>query len=567
MKYLTQHVRSVCGEHRSAAARLSQSQRRPSQRKSCGLALSLALASLALSTLPACGSDDTMATSMGGGGSGGSAGQSGAASIEFSSTGTLEVAPLAAIELSVQVRPAGLHSVRFSLTGDSLDASLATTEVTTDSNGVATTTLFAPSSVTSFNVRASVGTEVSASRTVSVSEQGFGALRIKPQYSGSREISSWTASVHPGRRCSDLSGNPPPDGALWTTVSPGQVIEIESVPAGTYAAVTLRASQFAGGCSDLAGVMAGETKSVDVTVINRPLQLSETDLDMTLGLDDLNYDWEVGLESARETAKAALLGDAQSDVDALLNAMAASLPTADATLFQTSRDAGAWDGQVSAWLGADAHTLLRSTLDQWFTASAARLSGDRVLYGKLQAVGNTPGWGTWHLEEVAGLAPAKAGFPPDIGKLSLSADPDDSLLLGGSFYFFPARLVVGTAEQQAVSTSSTATSAPEALAEIVDCDGLGAELAGQGTLFEGCDGICGAEACRAGLTALFNRARDASTESPATLTFSAAAATEIDAEARPTGFQGTWIGEIAGSAQGPLSVSGSAAGAQSIPPQ
>ncbi|MCB9586440.1 MAG: hypothetical protein H6718_13645 [Polyangiaceae bacterium] len=529
----------------------------------------MALAVLALSALPACGASDAedMAGVGASGGSGGTAGQSGAASIDFDSTGTLEVAPLAAIELTVQVRPAGAHSVRFSLTGDSLDASLAATEVATDANGVATTTLFAPSSVTSFNVRASVGTEVSASRTVSVSEQGFGALRIKPQYAGNRDISSWTASVHPGRRCSDLAGNPPPDGALWTTVSPGQTIEIESVPAGTYAAVTLRASQFAGGCSDLSGVLAGETKSVDVTVINRPLQLSETDLDMTLGLDDLSYDWELGLDSARASAKSALLGGAQSDVDALLNAMAASLPAAESALFQTNRDSGAWDSQVSAWLGADAHEVLRSTLDQWFEASAQRLSGDRVLYGKLQAVGSTPGWGTWRLEEVAGLSPTKAGFPPDIGKLSLSADPDDSLLLGGSFYFFPSRLVVSAAEQQAVSVSSNAVNAPEALAEVVDCDGLGAELAGQGVLFDGCDGVCGAVACRAALTTLFTRARDASADAPATLTFSAAAATEIDAEARPTGFQGTWVGEIASSYEAPLSVSGSAEGAQSIPPQ
>ncbi len=527
----------------------------------------LALVALSAAVAAGCGaSEDSSANGSATGGSGGSAGQTGAASIEFSNEGTLEVAPLVAIELAVQVRPEGQHSVRFSLTGDSLDASLAATEVTTDSSGVATTTLFAPSHVTSFNVRAAVGTEVSASKTVSVSEQGFGTLRVTPEYSGGREVTSWTASVHPGRRCSDLSGNPPPDGALWTTVSPGQTIEIDSVPAGTYSAVTLRASQFAGGCSDLAGVMAGETKSVAVQVINRPLQLSETELDMTLGLDDLNYDWELGLDTARASAKAALLGESESDIDALLDAMAQSLPSGDAALFQSSRDSGAWDAQVAAWIGSGAEKVLRSTLDQWFEASASRLSGDQVLIGKLQAVGSSPGWGTWHLEEVAGLAPAKAGFPADIGKLSLSADPDDSLLLGGSFYFFPSRLVVSAAEQQAISASGTAT-APEALAEVIDCDGLGASLAGQGVLFEGCDGVCGALACREGLSHLFKRARDASGDTPATLTFSAAAATEIDSEARPTGVQGTWVGEIEGSTQAPLSISGSAKGAQSLPPQ
>ncbi|MCA9631258.1 MAG: hypothetical protein KC766_26535 [Myxococcales bacterium] len=503
----------------------------------------------------------------GSGGTGGSAGQTSAASIEFASDGTLLVEPLVATELVVQVRPVGRHTVRFSLTGDSLDASLAATEVSTDSAGVATTTLFAPSHVTSFNVRAAVGTEVSASKTVSVSEQGFGTLRVTPEYSGGRDVTSWTASVHPGRRCSDLSGNPPPDGALWTTVSPGQTIEIESVPAGTYAAVTLRANQFAGGCSDLSGVMSGETKSVDVQVINRPLQLSETDLDMTLGLDDLNYDWELGLDGARADAKAALLGEAQSDVGALLDAMAASLPGSAASLFQTSRDSGAWDAQVATWIGAGSTDVLRTALDQWFDASAPRLSGDRVLFGKLEASGTTPGWATWKLEEVAGLSPTKAGFPPDIGKLSLSSDPDDSLLLGGSFYFFPSRLVVGAAEQQAISSSTNASTGGEALAELIDCEGLGASLAGQGELFDGCDGECGALACKAGLQQLFSRARDASIDTPATLTFSAAAAAEIDSEARPTAFEGTWVGELDDQSDTPLSLSGSAKGAQSLPPQ
>src|SRR5690606_7832705 len=104
-----------------------------------------------------CGASDD--TSGGVGGSGGSGAQTGASSIEFASQSTLELEPLQAVNLRVQVKPAARHAVRFSLNGDSLDASLAATEVTTGDDGVAETTLFAPSKVASFSVRGAVGTE------------------------------------------------------------------------------------------------------------------------------------------------------------------------------------------------------------------------------------------------------------------------------------------------------------------------------------------------------------------------------------------------------------------------
>lgn len=521
-----------------------------------------------------CGASDD--ASGGVGGSGGSGAQTGASSIEFASQSTLELEPLQAVNLRVQVKPAARHAVRFSLNGDSLDASLAATEVTTGDDGVAETTLFAPSKVASFSVRGAVGTEVSASLTVSVSELGFGTLRVTPDYAGKRPVSSWTASVHPGRACSDLSGNPPPDGALWTTVSPGQVLELTSVPAGTFAAVTLRASQFAGGCADLGSIVPSKTQTLSVHVINRPLQLGATDLSMSLGLDALDYDWQLGLDSARANAKSSLLGSAESDPKALLDAMSEalgeSLGESSRALFQVARAANSWDQEVSAWLGADAPSFMRDALDAWFEASATRLVGDQVISGHLRASGATPGWASWELDAVAGLAPDRAGFPPDIGKLGLSSDPDDSLLLGGSFFFFPTRLVMSLAEQKAVAAATNAEDGASALGELVDCEGLAAELSSlpgnsPGLLFEGCDAVCGALACHAALELLFTRASAATSHAPAGLQFSAAAATEIDAEARPTAFMGSWIGDMEIGGDAKLSVSGVASGSKPTPPQ
>jgi len=516
-----------------------------------------------------CGSSEDAGVAPGG--SGGTAGQSGASSIEFSSKGTLELGPSQAINLRVQVKPAGHHVVRFSLNGDSLDASLAATEVSTAQDGSAETTLFAPSKVSGFAVRAAVGTEVSTSLTVSVSELGFGTLRVTPDYAGKRPINSWTASVHPGRACADLKGNPPPDGALWATVSPGQILELTSVPAGSFAAVTLRASQFAGGCSDLSAIVPGKTQTLSVHVLNRPLQLADADLSMSLGLDALDYDWQLGLDSARANAKSSLLGDAESDPGALLDAMADSLDGTPGegprALFQIARSTNDWDQAVAAWLGAGAPSFLRDALDTWFEASAGRLVGERVISGHLRASGATPGWASWELDSVAGLTPKHAGFPTDIGKLGLSSDPDDSLLLGGSFFFFPTRMVMSLAEVQAVKSATSAEDGPAALAELVDCDGLGAELAGQGSLFDGCDAACGALACAGALELLFTRASSAANFPPASLQFSAAAATEIDAEARPTAFKGSWIGDMDVGAGAKLSVSGVASGVKPSPPQ
>src|SRR5690606_569113 len=111
-----------------------------------------------------------------------------------------------------------------------------------------------------------------------------------------------------------------------------------SVPAGTFAAVTLRASQFAGGCADLGSIVPSKTQTLSVHVINRPLQLGATDLSMSLGLDALDYDWQLGLDSARANAKSSLLGSAESDPKALLDAMsealAESLGESSRALFQ-----------------------------------------------------------------------------------------------------------------------------------------------------------------------------------------------------------------------------------------
>lgn len=511
------------------------------------------LAALALGA--GCGSSAGDGGVGGTGGSGGTGGD-GPTAVDFIPGQTLELTPLEAVDLQIRVRPPARYPVRFSLNGNSRDASLAATTLHTDAEGLATTTLFAPSQVASFTVRATVGNEVSAALAVAVSELGFGTLRITPSYGGQRQVSTWTASVHTERRCTDLSGTPPPDGALWAHASPGEALRLGSVPAGSFYAVTLRASQFAGGCTDLPSIVAGEEKAVSVQVFNRPLQLDQVQLSVMFGVSPEESDWEVAHGAAKDAALTALIGDSEHDVDALLDAMA-ERAGADAQLLIEARAVGDWDARVHLLLGDPAERALRDALGAWIDRGTARLVGPDVLSAALSASAAGP---MLQLRRVAGLTPTVAGFSEQVTGFGFSADPDDSLLFGGTLSYLPTRLALAAAEQHGLDTPGDLAAA---LSAVVDCAALSQDLASADEpheVFSGCDLDCAEQLCLEAVSELVERARAASDAAPVKVMFSATALAEVDSEARPSGFTGTWVGELTGFPQRTLRLSGTSRG-------
>ncbi len=427
--------------------------------------------------------------------------------------------------------------------------------------------LIAPTGPTTFSVRASVGSAVSTVLAVSVSESGFATVQAVPTYAGKRTVDYWVASVHAGTSCASLSGTPPPDGDLTAKTLASQVPQIEDVPVGPVLAVTLRAGHFAGGCVDVQKLTAGQLNQVTVPVIDRPIQLGSTDLDVQLGLDADG--WQQNLDDDVTPTAQAMLGGAADDIAALLDSMRDSTAdTSQAAAFQTTRQSYGWDGVLSTALGVSTPpAMLRSQVKAWMNAGIANLSAPDTIKGRLLAAGQSPGKAELDLESIGGVAPADAGFPVQ-NLVSWSADANDTVLLGAGLVWLPSRLLTALATKPALAAYPNAKSIPDVLEQIADCNAVAGALTGQGQYeaFAGCDKLCVASLCRGGVTLMWQRARDASGNdwSTGTLDVGATGAAMVDDVAAPRSFDGTWIGKLA---LGPtaVSVSGPASGVAAHP--
>lgn len=128
------------------------------------------------------------------------------------------------IELKVKVlndddEPERLQPVSFNLAGRPEDSSLSSLVDTTDSQGIASVVLQAASRPVTFEVRATVGTERSATFSVSVSGVGFGSLRVSAPYDGGRAVSQRFVLALPNVTCDDAAyavGDPK------TVIAPGE---------------------------------------------------------------------------------------------------------------------------------------------------------------------------------------------------------------------------------------------------------------------------------------------------------------------------------------------------------
>src|SRR5262249_34936452 len=153
------------------------------------------------------------------------------------------------------------YEIRFALLGDSFDASLDEASVIADSQGRANVVLHAPNMSTIFRLRASIEGGPSAEAQIAVSDQGFGTVRVLPEYMGTRAVKSWTASVVARAKCADIAPKLPtePPGALVGTAGAAGYPIIKGAPVGPNLAVTLRAGHYMWGCSDATGLKANDT--------------------------------------------------------------------------------------------------------------------------------------------------------------------------------------------------------------------------------------------------------------------------------------------------------------------
>ena len=464
----------------------------------------------------------------------------------------------AQITLKLRALPAKTYQVRFALPvggGDPLDAVLDQASVTTDTQGIASVTLTAPSAPASFQVRASVGS-VSTSLTINVNDTGTATLQVQPLYAGFRAITTWVASAYPDKTCADLPGIPPEDGPLQTLPAAANAApQLTDVPAGTRLAVTLRSGHFVGGCASLEKVPPGpadKPQIVQVTVLDRPIDLSASPLTVSFGLTEPEATWNSLLQTSSDALLQALPGTSTDDVDALLDAMREASQSS-LQLFENARAAEHWDDLLRSYWGATAATKLHDVCAGWLAAGRQKFgSSDHLFTGTLTAI-SQPGSpldqrsADLKLLTAAGLEGDKSGFVAR-ARVSWSASSDDTLLLATDLYFVESQFVAALAQAAALEARTDPSNAPALLATTLDCPAVAAALSAAGPdarlAYEGCGVGCLTSLCQSGVAAIWQRGADATGLAPAHLSITATGATRVGDAAEVVGVSGSWLGAL-----------------------
>ncbi len=518
----------------------------------------LALAALPFTIVVACGSSggDAGASPAAGAGDVGAAGAADAdsepvpQSLSFSPGKTLELSPKQSRQLTLVTDPPGRFHVRFALLGSGYDSApadavLDTSDVQTTADGIAHVKLTAPSTPTTFSVRASVAGKVPAFLGVSVSSLGYTTLRVMPSYNGHRSVSEWTATARTGTKCSKLVGIPPPDGDLSVSASAGEPLELEA-PIGLALTVTVRAGHYIGGCVDEPALDESDGNQLLVYASDRPLNLGATRLDLGFGPSDVRPSFSKLMKSSEAEAEGALVGNSANDVQLLLDAMRDATTAASRDAFSAARLARGWEAALTSAFGSRAASRLRDPVERWLNAGVASFSAPDTFFGQLSA---EAGAAQFNLVSVAHVAPGDAGLPSSF-QSSWSSDSSDTLLLGSELSWVPSRLVTALAVAPALLEFPSQTSLEGALAQSVDCTLVSKTLLLHGTtpgaiVYGNCDAACALAACSSAISALWRRASDASAGSVARLGVTAAGAAEVGDAGEVTGLKGSWVGELA----------------------
>lgn len=443
----------------------------------------------------------------------------------------LTLAPGERARLHFLVSPKGVHAVRFALTGDSGDASLDIDFTSTAKDGRVSVELTAPSSARTFTVRASLDSGSGAEVPVSVSGIGFGKIEVVPSYSGKRTVTKWTATVTTGTSCAELSGLPPPDGPLVGTASAKAHPIIKGAPVGPPLVVTVRAGHFAGGCADVKGLGAFETKRVSITLLDRPIDLSKNALSLSLTLDPPTTELEKLFDEAREST--ALAFAPSPEAAGLLDSMAAALPASLRPGFDGARDASEWDDIVATYFAAKDLSLYELA-DGWLRQAAESLDLRAGMSGRIVPA-SAKGAASYEPTSLFGVDATRGDMA--VAPVSWSASPGDVVQIGGAFAFSPTALLAESIELE--------TPVKEALVAAVDCEELASELAGASSWAE-CEADCLASACTEALGILWSRATHEAGASAnlATWTVTASGDAKVGDEAELIGFDGSWVGSI-----------------------
>jgi hypothetical protein len=499
--------------------------------------------------------DSSYAYGGGAGGRGGSSTTAVPASLAFEGIGnpaTLRIPPNDSKTVRVVAQPPGVYPIRFGLLGDTGGASLDRSEAETDADGVAEVVLTSPETVVAFSLRASVGAQVEAKALIVVAES-FATLQLRPNYAGERPIVYWVGSARIGTTCDGLPVNPE-DGDLVDQAIPTKnqgepdLPTLTSVPTGTQLVVTLRAARYIQGCAVTSNLVRDKVNELVVPVRDVPLNVGGADLDLVLNIDPATAKLDALLDKAEAVMFESLTKGQANDVTTLLDAMAEATDPTQTSGFTDQRGRGNWDTWLSPALGLLPSSELRRPLRGWFATARAQLLQRDLLSGRLLATALSGDSAELHLSRTFGYDPIAAGFSPTL-QLSVTAETGDSLVVGGTFDWFPTQLLGRVVADVAAGARAGASTAPDALASELSCERVAAELFDHGTdssqVFPGCDLGCTTELCKTAVQNLWKRMTDITASEPAKLVLSATGAAKVDDHANVASVSnGAWSANV-----------------------
>ncbi|MDI3288422.1 hypothetical protein [Polyangium sp. 15x6] len=458
----------------------------------------------------------------------------------FTNEGPLTLGMREMATITVRTEPPSSDEVRFILLGDSLDATLDRVAAPMDAAGTATVTMRAPNKATKYRLRAWIKDGPEAELPVTVSSDGFATLEVVPQYKGKREVTEWTVSLLPRSTCEAVAPLLPENApAEFVGSAPVDTpLLVEKAPVGPTIAVSVRAGHYAWGCATASGLIAGTTQTIKVNIIDKPVVVGKTDLDVTFTFSPAQTPF---LSMMTAAGKSLLDGFSPADVEmasVLLDEMAARVSEQDAVLFAEARAASGWDTITKDHLAAQPMSL-RAAIEGFLqTATAAPPT---ELAGRLTAITAVPGYGSFSPSRF-GVVPADEAGMPGTHLVKIASEPGDNISTSGEIFWLPTRYVGGACKSAALEGAPEGSTMGDALATIAGCDALGQALGGFGT----CDATCLAGLCQEALTARWDAAQDGSAiEGKIGLIqiFAAAGAT-VDDIAVPVSLQGSWLGTV-----------------------
>ena len=461
--------------------------------------------------------------------------------IRFEQDGTITLAPGATRSIRVIASPATSYDVRFAVIGDALDGWIESAAVKADANGVATMVLHAPDQPTTFHLRASIvfangDAGPSAETSVAVSAQGFGTVRVLPQYTGKRVVETWTASVAARTTCADLAKILPgePVGALIAKAPFGMAPLVLNAPVGPNLAVMVRAGHYAWGCADTTDLAADGTLDVKVTIVDKPIDLGTTDLDLALTYQPDVADYGALIGDTSALFREAFLPKGTTEAELVLAAMSAATPIDQAP----ARASLGWNDLASQHFAGLA-TSVGDRCTKWIAAGVALQSP--VIQAHLATNPGAPGAAVVNVLTIGSVDAAAAGVPAT-SPFAWTADPDDTLILGGTVLWQPSRYLGASALAGAKVAQPSAQTITDVLAQAADCAGLAAKLEGFGT----CDAMCLAALCSKALDDRWSLGLAASSDANLLghLAITASGPAQIDDTAKLRGFAGIWLGTV-----------------------